>query len=106
MWGEENGGSKKSTVERHKQLEVRVRVAPVPYAREVREAYHEGWRTRQGERALMLSPQGRLRRQACRKRRWSSHRSAGARRVDRDQRPGRGRPRTESGAARQARKSM
>src|SRR5687767_161275 len=47
VWGEENGGTKKSTVERHKQLEVRVRVSPVPYAREVREAYHEGWRTRQ-----------------------------------------------------------
>ena len=47
VWGEENGGSGKTTVERHKQLEVRVRVSPVPYAREVREAYHEGWRTRQ-----------------------------------------------------------
>jgi vanillate/3-O-methylgallate O-demethylase len=48
VWGEENGGTRKSTVERHKQLEVRVRVSPVPYAREVREAYHEGWRTRKG----------------------------------------------------------
>jgi vanillate/3-O-methylgallate O-demethylase len=47
VWGEENGGTGKTTVERHKQLEVRVRVSPVPYAREVREAYHEGWRTRQ-----------------------------------------------------------
>jgi vanillate/3-O-methylgallate O-demethylase len=26
---------------------VRVKVAPVPYARDAREAYHEGWRTRQ-----------------------------------------------------------
>jgi vanillate/3-O-methylgallate O-demethylase len=47
VWGEEGGGTKKTTVERHKQLDVRVKVAPVPYAREVREGYHEGWRTRQ-----------------------------------------------------------
>ncbi|HTX24344.1 MAG TPA: aminomethyltransferase family protein [Steroidobacteraceae bacterium] len=45
-WGEEGGGTKKPTVERHKQLEVRVKVSPVPYARDVREGYHEGWRTR------------------------------------------------------------
>jgi len=47
LWGEENGGTRKSTVERHKQLEVRVKVSPVPYAKEAREGYHEGWRTRQ-----------------------------------------------------------
>jgi vanillate/3-O-methylgallate O-demethylase len=47
VWGEENGGTKKTTVERHKQLEVRVKVSPVPYARDAREGYHEGWRTRQ-----------------------------------------------------------
>jgi vanillate/3-O-methylgallate O-demethylase len=46
-WGEEGGGTKKTTVERHRQLDVRVRVSPVPYARDAREAYHEGWRTRQ-----------------------------------------------------------
>ena len=45
-WGEEGGGTKKPTVERHKQLEVRVKVSPVPYATDAREAYHEGWRTR------------------------------------------------------------
>ena len=45
-WGEESGGTKKTTVERHKQLDVRVKVSPVPYARDVREGYHEGWRTR------------------------------------------------------------
>jgi len=45
-WGEEGGGTKKSTVERHKALDVRVKVSPVPYARNVREGYHEGWRTR------------------------------------------------------------
>ena len=47
LWGEEGGGSGKPTVERHKQLEVRVKVAPVPYARDAREAYHQGWRSRQ-----------------------------------------------------------
>ena len=47
VWGEEGGGSQKTTVERHKQIEIRVKVSPVPYAREVRESYHEGWRTAQ-----------------------------------------------------------
>ena len=48
IWGEPEagGGSKKPTVERHKQLEVRVKVSPVPYARDARETYAEGWRTR------------------------------------------------------------
>jgi vanillate/3-O-methylgallate O-demethylase len=46
VWGEENGGTKKTTVERHKQLEVRVKVSPVPYAVDARTGYHEGWRTR------------------------------------------------------------
>ena len=32
VWGEENGGTKKTTVERHKQTEIRVKVSPVPYA--------------------------------------------------------------------------
>ncbi|EQD32388.1 glycine cleavage system T protein, aminomethyltransferase [mine drainage metagenome] len=47
VWGEENGGTTKITVERHRQIEVRVKVAPVPYARDAREGYQEGWRTRQ-----------------------------------------------------------
>jgi vanillate/3-O-methylgallate O-demethylase len=47
VWGEENGGTSKTTVERHKQTEIRVKVAPVPYAREAREAYVDSWRTRQ-----------------------------------------------------------
>jgi vanillate/3-O-methylgallate O-demethylase len=46
-WGEENGGTHKSTVEPHRQLEVRVQVATTPYARAARESYHQGWRTRQ-----------------------------------------------------------
>ena len=47
VWGEEDGGTKKTTVERHKQTEVRVKVSPVPYSRDVREAYGSGWRQRQ-----------------------------------------------------------
>lgn len=46
IWGEENGGTQKATVERHQQCEVRVKVAPVPYSRDAREGYHQGWRTR------------------------------------------------------------
>ena len=45
VWGEENGGTRKSTVERHRQCEVRVKVAPTPYSRDAREGYHSGWRT-------------------------------------------------------------
>jgi vanillate/3-O-methylgallate O-demethylase len=45
IWGEEGGGSKKTTVERHKQLEIRATVSPVPYAKVVRESYAEGWRS-------------------------------------------------------------
>jgi vanillate/3-O-methylgallate O-demethylase len=48
VWGEEGGGTRKTTVERHRPVAVRVKVAPVPYAREARETYHQGWRTRQG----------------------------------------------------------
>jgi vanillate/3-O-methylgallate O-demethylase len=46
VWGEENGGTRKTTVEPHRQLEIRVKVASTPYARAAREGYHEGWRTR------------------------------------------------------------
>jgi len=47
LWGEEDGGTAKTTVERHRQTEIRVRVAPVPYARQVREGYvGSGWRAR------------------------------------------------------------
>jgi vanillate/3-O-methylgallate O-demethylase len=45
VWGEEDGGTKKSTVERHKQIELRATVGPVPYSGVVRETYHQGWRT-------------------------------------------------------------
>jgi vanillate/3-O-methylgallate O-demethylase len=47
VWGEENGGTRKTTVEPHRQTEIRVKVAPVPYSRDARESYAQGWRTRQ-----------------------------------------------------------
>jgi len=47
VWGEEHGGTAKTTVERHKQREVRVTVAPVPYSNDARASYKQGWRTRQ-----------------------------------------------------------
>jgi vanillate/3-O-methylgallate O-demethylase len=45
VWGEEGGGSKKPTAERHRQAEIRVVVSPVPYSKVVRETYAEGWRS-------------------------------------------------------------
>jgi vanillate/3-O-methylgallate O-demethylase len=45
VWGEENGGTEKTTVEPHKQIELRAIVSPIPYSRVARETYHEGWRT-------------------------------------------------------------
>ena len=47
VWGEEGGGTSKPTVEPHGQVEIRVKVSPTPYARDAREGYHDGWRTRQ-----------------------------------------------------------
>ena len=37
VWGEEGGGTKKTTVERHKQIEIRAIVSPVPYSEVARE---------------------------------------------------------------------
>jgi vanillate/3-O-methylgallate O-demethylase len=45
IWGEPEGGTQKSTVERHQQMAVRVKVSPTPYSRDAREGYHSGWRT-------------------------------------------------------------
>jgi len=46
VWGEENGGSGKTTVEKpHKQIEIRAVVSPVPYSKVARETYADGWRT-------------------------------------------------------------
>jgi syringate O-demethylase len=39
VWGEENGGTRKLTVERHRQIELRVTVAPAPYASVARVEY-------------------------------------------------------------------
>ena len=45
VWGEENGGSKKPTVESHRQVEIRATVCPVPYVAAVRTQYADGgWR--------------------------------------------------------------
>jgi syringate O-demethylase len=39
VWGEEGGGTRKVTVERHEQTEIRAVVAPVPYSKVARETY-------------------------------------------------------------------
>lgn len=44
-WGEPNGGSGKSTVERHEQFPVRAVVSAVPYAAAARGEYKPGWRS-------------------------------------------------------------
>jgi len=49
VWGEAPN-TQKTTVEPHKQIEVRAIVSPVPYARTAREEYEGGWRSaRQAE---------------------------------------------------------
>ncbi|MBL4810812.1 MAG: aminomethyltransferase family protein [Rhodobacteraceae bacterium] len=45
-WGEPNGGSGKTSTERHKQTEIRVRVSQTPYAAEARDNYADSWRTK------------------------------------------------------------
>jgi vanillate/3-O-methylgallate O-demethylase len=47
IWGEPDGGSRKTTVQPHEQLAVRAVVSPAPYAAMARETYREGWRTHQ-----------------------------------------------------------
>jgi vanillate/3-O-methylgallate O-demethylase len=39
VWGEPDGGTRKTTVERHKQIEIQVTVSQVPYAEVVRAGY-------------------------------------------------------------------
>jgi vanillate/3-O-methylgallate O-demethylase len=46
VWGEEGGGTKKTTVERHRQIEIRAIVSPAPYAKQAQTTYHEGWRSK------------------------------------------------------------
>jgi len=47
VWGEEGGGSQKTTVERHRQIEIRAIVSPAPYSKAAREDYAKGWRMTQ-----------------------------------------------------------
>ena len=47
VWGEEGGGSRKTTVERHTQIDIRAMVSPAPYSRVAREFYAAGWRSGQ-----------------------------------------------------------
>ena len=42
LWGEPDGGSRKATVERHRQFEVRAIVSPTPYSSVVRDEYEQG----------------------------------------------------------------
>ena len=48
VWGEEDGGSSKPVVERHRQAELRAIVSPCPYSEVARTSYAEGWRTKAG----------------------------------------------------------
>ena len=43
-WGEPDDTAKTST-EQYKQAEIRVRVSPTPFSKEVRENYADSWRT-------------------------------------------------------------
>lgn len=45
VWGEEDGGTDKTTVEPHRQTTIRAIVSPTPYSKMARESYAEGWRT-------------------------------------------------------------
>lgn len=45
VWGEPDGGTRKTTVEPHKQFAVRAVVSPAPYSKVARESYQQGWRT-------------------------------------------------------------
>lgn len=47
LWGEPNGGTRKPTVERHVQTEIKAIVSPVPYSEVARDSYADSWRTRQ-----------------------------------------------------------
>ena len=47
-WGEPDETGKTSIESPHKQAEIRVMVAPTPYAAEARENYADSWRTKAG----------------------------------------------------------
>jgi vanillate/3-O-methylgallate O-demethylase len=44
-WGEANN-TDKTSIEPHRQVEIRVKVAPTPYAQDARENYADSWRTK------------------------------------------------------------
>ena len=46
VWGEPDGGTRKPTVERHKQVEIDAVVSPVPYSKVARTQYADSWRNR------------------------------------------------------------
>ena len=46
VWGEPDGGTRKPTVERHKQVEIKAVVSPVPYSNVARTAYADSWRNK------------------------------------------------------------
>ena len=46
IWGEPDGGTTKPTVERHKQVEIKAVVSPVPYSNVARTAYADSWRNK------------------------------------------------------------
>jgi len=46
VWGEPGGGTTKPTVERHKQVEIKALVSPVPYSKVARTAYADSWRNK------------------------------------------------------------
>ncbi|OYY70252.1 aminomethyl transferase family protein [Sphingomonas sp. 28-63-12] len=52
IWGEPDGGTRKTTVEPHKQIEVRAIVSSVPYSKVARETYQQGWRTQRAAEAV------------------------------------------------------
>jgi vanillate/3-O-methylgallate O-demethylase len=45
IWGEPDD-TRKTSAEKHKQAEIRVRVSPTPYSSEARENYADSWRTK------------------------------------------------------------
>ena len=46
VWGEPDGGTRKPTVERHKQVDIKAIVSPVPYSAVARTAYADSWRNK------------------------------------------------------------
>jgi glycine cleavage system aminomethyltransferase T len=51
VWGEPDGGTRKVTVEPHKQVEIKAVVSPVPYSAVARTAYADSWRNKSADAA-------------------------------------------------------